>query len=100
MVFRGKFDDFCREQLFCHLVFGVCLTYPRPLDKKRGIYVRIPPFSQFCMMRLRSEEHTSELRSLMRISSAVFCLNKKHNSQMTHSTTFTDYIIIKAADSH
>src|SRR3546814_10466089 len=28
----------------------------------------------------RSEEHTSELQSLMRISSAVFCLKKKHNS--------------------
>src|SRR3546814_4240168 len=27
--------------------------------------------------RLRSEEHTSELQSLMRISYAVFCLNKK-----------------------
>src|SRR3546814_7040339 len=31
----------------------------------------------------RSEEHTSELQSLMRISYAVFCL-KKHN---THNTT-------------
>src|SRR3546814_5269130 len=29
----------------------------------------------------RSEEHTSELQSLMRISYAVFCLTKKHNSQ-------------------
>src|SRR3546814_2062610 len=29
------------------------------------------------MLRLRSEEHTSELQSLMRISYAVFCLNKK-----------------------
>src|SRR3546814_3665228 len=28
--------------------------------------------------RTRSEEHTSELQSLMRISSAVFCLTKKH----------------------
>src|SRR3546814_7230330 len=27
--------------------------------------------------RLRSEEHTSELQSLMRISYAVFCLHKK-----------------------
>src|SRR3546814_6715160 len=27
----------------------------------------------------RSEEHTSELQSLMRISYAVFCLNKKQN---------------------
>src|SRR3546814_1166615 len=29
-------------------------------------------------LRLRSEEHTSALQSLMRISSAVFCLNKQH----------------------
>src|SRR3546814_2420648 len=29
---------------------------------------------------LRSEEHTSELQSLMRISSAVFCLKKKDKS--------------------
>src|SRR3546814_5773678 len=28
--------------------------------------------------RVRSEEHTSELQSLMRISSAVFCLKKKN----------------------
>src|SRR3546814_641425 len=28
----------------------------------------------------RSEEHTSELQSLMRISSAVFCLNKKNST--------------------
>src|SRR3546814_10085075 len=31
--------------------------------------------------RLRSEEHTSELQSLMRISYAVFCLKKKKKSQ-------------------
>src|SRR3546814_3295569 len=32
----------------------------------------------------RSEEHTSELQSLMRISYAVFCLKKKKNKEMTH----------------
>src|SRR3546814_5678601 len=32
----------------------------------------------------RSEEHTSELQSLMRISYAVFCLKK--NTQHTHTT--------------
>src|SRR3546814_7186030 len=39
---------------------------------------------------LRSEEHTSELQSLMRISYAVFCLNKKkHNIDvLTHSTMY------------
>src|SRR3546814_6562451 len=31
----------------------------------------------FAGLRLRSEEHTSELQSLMRISYAVFCLKKK-----------------------
>src|SRR3546814_6356595 len=31
----------------------------------------------------RSEEHTSELQSLMRISYAVFCLKKKKNSKQT-----------------
>src|SRR3546814_1518056 len=33
--------------------------------------------------RKRSEEHTSELQSLMRISYAVFCLKKKNNKQTT-----------------
>src|SRR3546814_10919253 len=36
---------------------------------------------------LRSEEHTSELQSLMRISYAVFCLTKKKTTQLT--TTYT-----------
>src|SRR3546814_8116342 len=44
-------------------------------------------------MALRSEEHTSELQSLMRISYAVFCLknnNKKHSRTIRstcHATT-------------
>src|SRR3546814_7418677 len=39
-------------------------------------------------LRYRSEEHASELQSLMRISYAVFCLQKKHqNSEQTHTTT-------------
>src|SRR3546814_4263626 len=36
------------------------------------------------LIRIRSEEHTSELQSLMRISYAVFCLkNKKSTTQTT-----------------
>src|SRR3546814_9376835 len=34
----------------------------------------------------RSEEHTSELQSLMRISYAVFCLNKHTNNTQTKNT--------------
>src|SRR3546814_8391656 len=33
---------------------------------------------------LRSEEHTSELQSLMRISYAVFCLKKKKHNNTSH----------------
>src|SRR3546814_4427894 len=33
----------------------------------------------------RSEEHTSELQSLMRISYAVFCLKKKNNNNAKHT---------------
>src|SRR3546814_3437460 len=36
-------------------------------------------------MQLRSEEHTSELQSLMRISYAVFCLKKKKKNTIIHS---------------
>src|SRR3546814_5183542 len=44
--------------------------------------------------RVRSEEHTSELQSLMRTSYAVFCLKKKtnkHHTQHIHLITSTHY---------
>src|SRR3546814_10578189 len=37
----------------------------------------------------RSEEHTSELQSLMRISYAVFCLKKKNKPYTTHTNITT-----------
>src|SRR3546814_4014923 len=37
-----------------------------------------------CRPTMRSEEHTSELQSLMRISYAVFCLKKKKTSRQWH----------------
>src|SRR3546814_6721670 len=39
----------------------------------------------------RSEEHTSELQSLMRISYAVFCLKKKKNNKIIKRQTITKY---------
>src|SRR3546814_5540563 len=46
----------------------------------------------------RSEEHTSELQSLMRISYAVFCLKKKKKKQYNivpkyRTSTYTQYTI-------
>src|SRR3546814_2880542 len=52
----------------------------------------------------RSEEHTSELQSLMRISYAVFCLKKKTKNNTTHNTNdntdninqqYHEYYVIK-----
>src|SRR3546814_1806328 len=49
------------------------------------------------MMLVRSEEHTSELQSLMRISYADFCLkkNKQPNPHSLHTrpTTYSSYYI-------
>src|SRR3546814_3470298 len=40
--------------------------------------------------RGRSEEHTSELQSLMRISYAVFCLKKKKTTRFSECSTNTE----------
>src|SRR3546814_2934641 len=47
--------------------------------------IRVVPGRAYCFDR--SEEHTSELQSLKRISYAVFCLQKKNNKH--HNTTYT-----------
>src|SRR3546814_6506450 len=39
----------------------------------------------------RSEEHTSELQSLMRISYAVFCLKKKNTKRSNSTTSYTSH---------
>src|SRR3546814_9456373 len=60
---------------------GVALADPERLQPRCG-----PPGA--LEQRLRSEEHTSELQSLMRISYAVFCLKKKKTNR-THRGTHT-----------
>src|SRR3546814_2803159 len=45
-----------------------------------------PFFAHIALPTLRSEEHTSELQSLMRTSYAVFCLKKKKTNH-TYSNT-------------
>src|SRR3546814_9185688 len=43
---------------------------------------------------IRSEEHTSELQSLMRISYAVFCLKKKKKTTTVTNTDLTALILL------
>src|SRR3546814_2421706 len=42
---------------------------------------------------VRSEEHTSELQSLMRISYAVFCLKKKKSSEGTRVPIYSEQLL-------
>src|SRR3546814_6613310 len=58
---------------------------PAPPSKRIArVPCRAAPPPPHC--RFRSEEHTSELQSLMRISYAVFCLKKKTTQSTTHPT--------------
>src|SRR3546814_3106051 len=51
-----------------------------------GMALGLFPLSLHQTASVRSEEHTSELQSLMRISYAVFCLNNKNiiNNKLKH----------------
>src|SRR3546814_4424598 len=67
------------------------LRHPRPV--RRGRRLRHRTGDQPDLRRVdRSEEHTSELQSLMRISYAVFCLKKKKNK--IYKTSNQHYIKI------
>src|SRR3546814_8171386 len=94
----GRSDQLPRPGQYRHAlvgqpgIFGVAPDQPlAKLRLQRG---------DACRKRGRSEEHTSELQSLMRISYAVFCLKKK---QMTRyevfvtSSNMTNVITVRCA---
>src|SRR3546814_9912921 len=75
---------FCNQCISPH----VSITpYPERIARC-DYHVPIPP-SGFPRHQYRSEEHTSELQSLMRISYAVFCLKKKRHKINKIKTTKT-----------
>src|SRR3546814_8087014 len=53
-----------------------------PLDRRRRLAADVVDHARDAADR--SEEHTSELQSLMRISYAVFCLKKKKKTKKRH----------------
>src|SRR3546814_1070174 len=78
---RRAFTDQCRVARRCVFLWQrgrQCILQPaqRGAARRRGSHARrwAQRFSH------RSEEHTSELQSLMRISYAVFCLKKKKHT--------------------
>src|SRR3546814_1362579 len=60
---------------FPALLLGIAAVHAEEIARKKG----------------RSEEHTSELQSLMRISYAVFCLKKKKREQQNNITLHNPY---------
>src|SRR3546814_1162170 len=57
---------------------------------RAGLHDRKKPIGSFIFLGTRSEEHTSELQSLMRISYAVFCLKKtKPHSNVNINPIYT-----------
>src|SRR3546814_6710996 len=73
------------------------ITVPIPKPPEMGVrFQQLYRFCSFCRQDFqplpkywRSEEHTSELQSLMRISYAVFCLKKKKYTYIIQNTRNT-----------
>src|SRR3546814_1565218 len=80
---RRRLVEFHRRQPFEVRDRRLLLRLPRSavkcvVDRERGFRRPAAAHREVMLRHLaRSEEHTSELQSLMRISYAVFCLKKK-----------------------
>src|SRR3546814_5245497 len=85
-----QLNEFLGQVHFWVFFIGVnVLFFPMHFLGMSGMPRRIPDYTG----AYRSEEHTSELQSLMRISYAVFCLKKKKYIS-NQSTPSTDYKLI------
>src|SRR3546814_3107695 len=73
-----------------------CPTPPTPfaLSLSKGCPSFWPTLKSCPSRRGRSEEHTSELQSLMRISYAVFCLKKKKKTEINNKQEIQQESII------
>src|SRR3546814_10563284 len=88
-LFRSLFE-FKPRSLLPVAIASAVATIARHYILGAGPIFPVPPHPEFIgawglaacvLVGLRSEEHTSELQSLMRNSYAVFCLKKKKNSK-------------------
>src|SRR3546814_6451396 len=99
---RERFEEF-DETVMMPFQEGLLLTFSEGLDQRveehgivpeiiRKYYVEVCeapwrdalPGFEYDFYAFRSEEHTSELQSLMRISYAVFCLTQKKTTTLSN----------------
>src|SRR3546814_2111057 len=80
-LFRSLYHRQCRHEIPCLAAGGIEYL---AVGRQQGIEIAVAGFAVGFLQIIRqlearrSEEHTSELQSLMRISYAVFCLKKKN----------------------
>src|SRR3546814_6678938 len=84
-IFNGSVVRAITDARHTMVYFARC----RAAQGEIGKYGRIGVAGRGVFQKTRSEEHTSELQSLMRISYAVFCLKKKQQHQQSTSTSNT-----------
>src|SRR3546814_1867941 len=84
-VYQGsrRLMEFCRG--VPEVIFAILFVWAVGVGPLAGL-LAIAIHSAGALGKLRSEEHTSELQSLMRISYAVFCLKKKTQKMPTTHT--------------
>src|SRR3546814_2244160 len=82
-LFGPNFPELADLDDACLALFRDTLGGCRELDDEH--------FQAIEDLQRRSEEHTSELQSLMRISYAVFCLKNKNSLSVTHILTIAFY---------
>src|SRR3546814_10712505 len=80
----ARIELFRRKRRYAHGVYLPCQWFCRGAvrDAAHRSCGRLGGHFLEVLSAARSEEHTSELQSLMRISYAVFCLKKKTTKQM------------------
>src|SRR3546814_7225807 len=59
------------------VLLAACADHRHAGEQRADQHLPLKPLAHIVLRLNRSEEHTSELQSLMRISYAVFCLKKK-----------------------
>src|SRR3546814_7403571 len=87
-TFKKQMKHLVRRAKTCGIGY-VKLDFQRIMEKRPEIVGSLADATQ----QIRSEEHTSELQSLMRKSYAVFCLKKKKETTKTAYINTSQYIV-------